>query len=107
MPVKRGAEAHFQTQVVNLAALYGWNLRYHTYDSRRSAPGFPDLVLVRPPEILFWEVKSESGRIRPEQKEWIAALTACGLEAAILRPSDFDDIHARLSQGRHRLEQAA
>lgn len=107
MTVRRGSEAHFQTQVENLASLYGWTLQYHTRDSRRSQPGFPDLVLVRTPEILFWELKGEKTRVRPEQKVWIAALMACGLEAAILRPADWDEINARLSRGRHRLERAA
>ena len=37
-------EKAFQTAVVELAELCGWKV-YHTYDSRRSAPGFPDLVL--------------------------------------------------------------
>lgn len=105
--MKRDSEAHLQTQVLNLAALYGWELRYHTHDSRRSQPGFPDLVLVRPPEILFWELKGEKTRVRPEQQVWIAALTACGLEAAILRPSDFDAIHARLARGRYQLSRSA
>ena len=35
-------EKGFQAAVVELARLRGW-LVYHTYDSRRSAKGFPDL----------------------------------------------------------------
>ena len=35
-------EKKFQSQVVRIAKVFGW-LCYHTYDSRRSEPGFPDL----------------------------------------------------------------
>lgn len=94
------SEAAFQRQITNLAAFYGFTRQYHTHDSRRSNPGWPDLVLCRPPEILFVEVKTERGRVRPEQTEWLEALTACGLEAFLVRPSDFDVLHARLARGR-------
>ena len=39
-------ESDFQRAVIEMARLHGW-LVYHTHDSRRSAPGFPDLVLVQ------------------------------------------------------------
>jgi hypothetical protein len=54
----------------------------------KDSKGFPDLVLVRAPEILFWEVKKELGKTTPEQDEWLAALSSCGLEARVVRPSD-------------------
>ena len=38
----------FMPAVVELAKRFGW-LLYHTHNSRRSASGFPDLVMVRPP----------------------------------------------------------
>ncbi len=38
------AEGDFQAGVVRLAELRGW-LVYHTHDSRRSQPEFPDLTL--------------------------------------------------------------
>ncbi len=93
------SEKHFQQQVVELAGYCGW-LCYHTHDSRRSAPGFPDLVLVRAPVVLFAELKSESGRLRPAQKGWLEALGRCEVAAARLwRPSDFNDIQATLTKG--------
>lgn len=49
-PSTRISEKEFQAQVLDLARLTGW-LCYHPHDSRRSAPGFPDLVLVRPPVV--------------------------------------------------------
>ena len=68
------SEAKFQAQIVELAERLGWRT-YHTYDSRRSARGFPDLVLVRGPTALFLEVKKEKAKPpSPEQEAWIAAL---------------------------------
>ena len=40
------SEEEFQQQVIDLATLRGWR-HYHTRDSRRSAEGFPDLILAR------------------------------------------------------------
>jgi hypothetical protein len=84
-------EAQFQSQVLHLARLYGW-LPYHTYDSRRSHPGWPDLVLLRPPRLLFIELKAERGRLRPEQRRWLGDLAACGHEVAVFRPDDLQRI---------------
>jgi hypothetical protein len=53
-------EDPFREQVEQLAAFYGW-LGYHTHDSRRSAPGFPDDVFVRGAELLFVEMKPDKG----------------------------------------------
>ena len=60
-------EKEFQGQVLDLAKLLGW-LCYHTHNSRRSAPGFSDLVLARPPVVRFVELKTDTGRLRPEQR---------------------------------------
>jgi hypothetical protein len=80
------SEKHFRAQVVELARLSGW-LCYHTFDSRRSAPGFPDLVMVRPPHVIFAELKSESGKLRPEKDGWLEALRGCeGVYMCLWRP---------------------
>lgn len=111
-------EAAFAVKVENLLTLYGWRW-YHTHDSRRSPPGFPDYVAVRGPELLFIELKAEAGRVRPAQREWLEALGVVeetvnevslgrGLvEVYIWRPSELDAINYRLSRGRHRLEPVA
>jgi hypothetical protein len=118
------AEAAFQRQVEQLAAFYGWR-SYHTHDSRRSAAGFPDLVLVRGPELLFVELKTDRGLPTAAQTAWLEALGEVGeavaewthghgpdaragesppaVEAHLWRPAMFDDvIHPRLARGRHR-----
>lgn len=91
------SESAFQKQVVELARATGW-LSYHTYDSRRSDAGFPDLVLVRPPRIIFAELKSRRGRIKPAQRHWGEQLSSCAaaspstLMYALWRPADWDSI---------------
>ena len=60
----RLTERQFQRQVLDLARLCGYRA-YHTHDSRRSQPGFPDIVLVNPERrhTLFVELKTSTGRV--------------------------------------------
>lgn len=98
----RVSEKAFQQQIVDLAKLTGW-LCHHTHDSRRSEPGFPDLVLVRPPQVLFVEIKTEAGALRPEQEVWLSALRECpGVQAEVWRPSDWQSIEETLRRRRAR-----
>jgi hypothetical protein len=85
----RQAEKAWQAQVVAAARLRGW-ATYHTYDSRRSTAGYPDLTLVRPPRVLFVECKTATGVVSPAQRQWLDALAQCpGVETYTLRPADW------------------
>ena len=85
-------EAALQQLLIDAAELNGW-LVFHDNDSRRNAAGFPDLVLVKPPRVLFLELKSEVGRVRPEQHVWMDALSCCDtIASAIVRPDHADQI---------------
>lgn len=114
-------ETAFQGHVVGLAGFYGWR-DYHTLDSRGSKRGFPDLVLVRPPELLFVELKTDTGRLSTEQEDWMHDLRAVvdaidaalflvaggiddppRIEAHVWRPRDWEAVEARLSRGRRRV----
>jgi len=74
---------------------------------------FPDLVLVRPPEIVFAELKTETGRVSVEQQAWLADLEHVAqhfgddFDVYLWRPSDWDEINDRLARGRHKMETAA
>lgn len=95
----RPTEKAFLQQVREVAGLCGW-LCYHTHDSRRSEPGFPDLVLVRSPSVVFAELKTDTGRLTPAQAAWLEALKQCsGIEAHVWRPGDWDAIVSRLKTG--------
>lgn len=85
------SEESFQGAIVEYAVLLGY-LAYHTHDSRRSAPGFPDLVLVRDERLLFAELKTDVGRVAPAQRDWLAALEATGVEVYVWRPKDWNQI---------------
>lgn len=87
-------EKDFMSAVIELAKLRRW-LVYHTHDSRRSEPGFPDLVLVRD-RVLFAELKTEKGKITRDQTNWMERLRAAGADAHIWRPQDWDEIEAAL-----------
>ncbi len=97
------SEREFQRQVLQLARLSGW-LVYHTHDSRRSTPGFPDLVLVRAPRLVFAELKSEKGRIRPEQSVWLEAFSGCVVapESYLWRPRDLEETQRTLLKRKER-----
>lgn len=62
--------------------------------------GFPDLLLARD-RIVCAELKSERGRVRVEQAEWLRALKRAGAEVHLWRPEHWVDgtIEAVLRQG--------
>lgn len=66
-------EKQLQDAIVDAATKVGW-LAYHTFDSRRSAAGFPDLVLVKAPRLIFAELKTADGALTDDQVVWSAAL---------------------------------
>ncbi len=89
-------EAGFQSAVMELATLAGW-LVWHDADSRKNAPGLPDLIMVKPPRAVFAELKTASGRLRADQRRWLDALGACpGVETYLWRPSDWPAIERTL-----------
>lgn len=66
-------ERDFEGQIRDLAKLFGWKY-YHTWRSIHSPAGFPDCVFVRPPRLIFAELKSEKGQVSEKQQEWLDAL---------------------------------
>lgn len=84
-------ERALQSAVLDLARLLGWKC-YHTFDSRRSEPGFPDLVMAHPRGgLIFAELKSETGMLTPEQDAWGLALLLTGSPLVIWRPAQWLD----------------
>lgn len=63
------SETELQDAILRAAVPLGW-LAYHTYDSRRSTAGFPDLALVRAPRLILAELKDAKGRVSPDQSRW-------------------------------------
>lgn len=92
--------------MIDLAKRLGWHV-WHVSDSRRFVDGrnfgdslcagLPDLILVKPPRVVFLELKTEKGRLRPAQRHALALLSQCeGVVARLVRPSDWDALVALL-----------
>lgn len=86
----RMSEADLLATVRALAHATGW-ATYHAHDSRRSEPGWPDLVLAKGNRLLYRELKTQRGRVRPDQERWLDLLATAGADACIWRPADLLD----------------
>jgi len=97
------SETEFEEQIVAVARSLGWSVIgvrrnvavqradgsvFHCTPWLYDGEGCPDLVLVRD-RIVFMELKSESGRMRPKQEAWFHRLKNAGAEVYIMRPSDW------------------
>jgi len=90
-------EASWQQTVKEAAEMFGWWV-YHTHDSRHSQPGFPDLVLIKPPRVMFIELKRETGQLTIEQRYVMDMLGECSeIETHIARPSNWSQVVEWLS----------
>ena len=110
-------EAQFQRSVIELAQLNGWKVaHFRPAQNSKGAwrtpvaadgAGFPDLVLVRD-RVIFAELKTDKGRVRPEQREWLDAIQTATtgdpppcdrtiIETRVWRPRDWPDILATLN----------
>lgn len=99
-------EASFQATVIDAAHLQGWRVAHFRPAMTSSGwrtpvaadgKGFPDLVLVRD-RVVFAELKGSSGQVRPDQRQWLDALQAAGVEAYCWRPRDWDEIERTLAR---------
>ena len=84
------SEKELAENVRFLSASLGWK-HYHTWNSIHSAKGFPDCCLVKPPRLLFVELKREAGKIATAQQEWLDAIKDCGIETYVWRPTQWLD----------------
>lgn len=100
-------EEEFTSAVIELATVYRWRV-FHPRPLRRKDgswrtafsgdQGFPDLVLCRPPRLIFAELKRETGRLGPGQGAWLEKLrSSSGAEVYLWRPSDWDRLAAILA----------
>lgn len=91
LPTSALTERQWQAQVLTEAHRFNW-WTWHPYDSRRSNPGWPDLALANVARRLFLlvELKTDRGRLHPEQTQAIDVLRASGVRVEIWRPSMVD-----------------
>jgi hypothetical protein len=102
----RVSERAWQAQVLALARYLKWRVA-HFRPAQNSkgiwrtpvaadAAGFPDLVLVRE-RVLFVELKTDTGKLSPVQREWLRALVGDGVDARVWRPRDWDEVRETLA----------
>jgi len=94
-------EAAFQRRVLEAAHANGWlathfraaRTRHGWVTPLEGDKGFFDTVLARKGRLLLKELKTEAGRVRPEQLAWLEAVGETGTyEAGIWRPRDWGSI---------------
>ncbi len=88
-------EELFQDRVIAFARENGW-LVYHTYDARKSEPGFPDTHMLRGPRQVVAELKTMTGKVTAAQKKWVNAYRKAGVEAFVWRPDAWAEIQEKL-----------
>ena len=85
------SEGAMQAAIKQAAITNGW-LYHHAADSRWADAGLPDVLAVRDEVLLALELKRQSGRVKPAQAEWIAALERVRwVVPAIVRPEPRSD----------------
>jgi len=84
------AETKLQSKVQEYAVRKGL-LHYHTHNSERSEAGFPDSVIVGN-WVMYRELKSDSdsAAVSKEQRKWIQALEAVGVDVDVWWPIDWE-----------------
>ena len=84
-------ERELSQQVFDLAVLTGWRVvRFPAWRPTSTTPGFPDIVAVRGGRLLFAELKTETGKLTPAQREWLWLLAeAGGVDVYVWRPSNW------------------
>ena len=100
------SEKLFQERIIKLAKVKGW-LVFHTPPFsprngvwRSAGKGFPDLCLICAEGrrgMIFAELKTQKGKLSPEQEDWGVALVKAGAEYYVWRPADWSTIETRLT----------
>lgn len=89
-------EKALQKGIVQAARQLRWTLVYHTFMSVHSAPGFPDLVLIKGKRGMVIECKGHKGKVTEAQQRWLDGFREAGFEAYLIYPKDLDWIIERL-----------
>lgn len=88
-------EKQWQADVVRIARFGGWVV-FHVYEAKRVVAGWPDLQLLRPPEFVVVELKTEAGKLTEDQTAMLRRFDGCDIETYVWRPSDLAAVKLRL-----------
>jgi hypothetical protein len=93
------SERKWQDVVIGVAKTHNWMI-YHTHDSRKCTPGFPDLILVHPGKkrLVVAELKTVSGQLDAAQQLWLKAFTSVTTrpQVYVWRPGDLEEVNEAL-----------
>lgn len=86
-------ERDLMAEVRSLAEGMGW-LVYHTWNSRHSPSGLPDLLMVKGHRMIAAELKTTAGKVSEAQQAWLEALSRVQtVEAMVIRPTaDYSEL---------------
>jgi len=99
-PDNRMKEKYLQEQVRWLARLCGYDFIYHTWDSRNSPAGFPDIIILKDGRMIVAEIKREGEQPSPEQYFWLLEFSKIRqAEVYLWCPSDWDEIESVIRRG--------
>lgn len=65
--------------------------------------GLPDIIAAHTERdvVLAWELKSAKGVLMPDQAAWLVSLHAPGVDARVIRPTDYDQALTVILRGVH------
>ncbi len=95
------SETAWTSRVIDIARLHSWRVAHfrpaRTQNGWRTPMegdiGVPDLILARDGDVLLVELKTDRGRVLPDQQKWLDHL---GVHGRVWRPRDSDEVLARL-----------
>lgn len=90
-------EEELQSSITEAALNHGYQVHHET-DSRKSRGGFPDLHIVGHGRQFVFELKSDRGESRPDQRAWIREYQRAGVDARFVYPEDLDAVLAELQR---------
>lgn len=101
IPVGKMSEKVLTELVKKSLRSSGWMVA-HFHDSRRevkpgifigdsAAKGFPDIVATKKERLLVAELKSEKGKFRELQQEWLESFIAIKAEVFLWRPEHWNN----------------
>lgn len=94
-PTREISLAEWQGFVAAFATFEGWSV-YVNANPKDATPGFPSLVIVRPPQCVFVLLRTNRAEPTKAQQDWLAALAGCGVSTVVWRPADWTEVEQRL-----------
>lgn len=100
-------EKEWSTTVIEIARLNRWLIHHsrpawvregRMVTALSGHTGLPDLIMVKAPRLVVVELKTQTGQLTEEQRNWLQAFAEVpGCRAFVWRPADLDTVWKILS----------